>query len=125
MERRFKLNYAQHLGLWSADTGMFREHAGPDPIDQIKFMSNEGFTALEDNWMKTRSVELQEKIGKELDRLGMQMGTFVATLETASPFGVPYSQDAVTFTSDKEDNRVRLLEGIREATEVAKRVNAK
>lgn len=125
MKRRFKLNYAPHLGLWSADTGMFREQAGADPVDQIKFMSNQGFTALEDNWMKTRSVELQEKIGRELDQLGMQMGTFVATLETVSPFGVPYSHDAATFTSDNEDNRVRLLKGIREATEVVKRVNAK
>jgi hydroxypyruvate isomerase len=125
MERRFKLNYAPHLGLWSADTGMFREHAGPDPIDQIKFMSNQGFAALEDNWMRTRSVELQEKIGKELDKLGMQMGTFVATLETATSFGIPYSHDAVTFASDKEDNRERLLHGMRQAVEVAKRVNAK
>lgn len=124
-QRRFKLNYAPHIGLWSPDTGMFREHAGSDPIDQIKFMATQGFTALEDNWMRTRPKELQEKIGKELERLGMQMGTFVATLETVSPFEVPYRHDAVTFASDKEDDRARILNGVREAVEVAKRVNAK
>lgn len=125
MGQRFKLNYAPHIGLWSPDTGMFREHAGPDPIDQIKFMADQGFAALEDNWMRTRPVELQEKIGKELDRLGMQMGTFVATLETVTPFGVAYSHDAVTFTLNEGDNQARLLNDIQEAIGVAKRVNAK
>ena len=39
---RFKLKYAPHFG-------MFKHHAGPDAIDQLKFMADEGFRALEDN----------------------------------------------------------------------------
>ena len=39
---KFKLKYAPNLG-------MFREHAGRDPIDNIKFMSDQGFRAIFDN----------------------------------------------------------------------------
>ena len=45
----FGLRYAPHFG-------MFRAHAGNDLVDQLKFMKDEGFTALEDNGMKGRTV---------------------------------------------------------------------
>ena len=41
----FKLKYAPHFG-------MFKHHAGEDLIDQLKFMTEEGFTAIEDNGIK-------------------------------------------------------------------------
>ena len=41
----FNLAYAPHLG-------MFRHHAGNDPIDQLNFMADQGFTAFEDNGMR-------------------------------------------------------------------------
>ncbi len=44
----FNLKYAPHLG-------MFKHHAGEDPIDQINFMAEQGFTAFEDNGMMKRS----------------------------------------------------------------------
>lgn len=69
-EKTFRLNYAPHFG-------MFTNHAGKDLIDQLKFMHDQGFRALEDNGMLKRSVEEQEKIGSELARLGMTMGVFV------------------------------------------------
>jgi len=50
----FNLAYAPHLG-------MFRHHAGNDPIDQLNFMADQGFTAFEDNGMRNREVALQEK----------------------------------------------------------------
>ncbi|KAA3658876.1 MAG: xylose isomerase, partial [Calditrichaeota bacterium] len=56
---KFKLKFAPHFG-------MFKNHAGEDLIDQLKFMADEGFTAFEDNGMKNRSVETQQKIAKEL-----------------------------------------------------------
>ncbi|HUV12609.1 MAG TPA: TIM barrel protein [Acidobacteriota bacterium] len=104
----FQLKYAPHFG-------MFRHHAGPDPIDQIKFMADQGFTAMEDNGMMNRPVELQGKIAAEMERLGMQMGVFVATGDF---------QD-VTFASNDEDMRSKYLGHLRKAVEVAKRVNAK
>jgi hydroxypyruvate isomerase len=107
-KRKFKLNYAPHFG-------MFKNHAGADPIDELKFMADQGFTALEDNGMKSKPVELQEKIGKELQRLNMQMGVFVASADF----------NKVTFASNKQEDRDKILQDIRDSVEVAKRVNAK
>jgi hydroxypyruvate isomerase len=107
-KRKFKLNYAPHFG-------MFKNHAGADPIDELKFMADQGFTALEDNGMKGRAVELQEKIGKELQRLNMQMGVFVASADF----------NKVTFASNKQEDRDKILQDMRDSLEVAKRVNAK
>lgn len=104
----FQLKYAPHFG-------MFRHSAGSDPIDQLKFMADQGFTAAEDNGMMNRPVELQEKIAAEMSRLGMQMGVFVAT----GDFG------NVTFASNNEETRDKYLGDLRKAVEVAKRVNAK
>src|SRR5688500_1753508 len=69
--RTFRLRYAPHFG-------MFRQHAGEDLVAQLEFMRAEGFTALEDNGMKGRSVADQERIAKAMERLGMRMGVFVA-----------------------------------------------
>lgn len=67
---KFKLNYAPGLGT-------FREHAGKDPIDNIKFISDQGFTAIFDNGLMGKSPEMQEKIANELARRGMELGPFV------------------------------------------------
>src|SRR5580700_11117885 len=66
----FHLNYGIH-------DGMFKNSAGPDFIDQIKFAYDNGFRAIEDNGMMGRSIEDQQKIGDALARLGMSMGVFV------------------------------------------------
>ncbi len=44
-EPKFNMKFAPH-------TGMFENLAGKDPIDQIKFMADQGFTAFEDNYLK-------------------------------------------------------------------------
>ena len=103
----FKLKYAPHFG-------MFRNHA-PELLDQLQFMVDQGFEALEDNGMAGREVELQNRIAAEMQRLNMEMGVFVAT----GDFGNP------TFTSGREDLQEKTLADIRRAVEVAKRVNAK
>jgi len=104
----FKLKYAPHFG-------MFRESAGRDLIDQLKFIADQGFRAFEDNGMKGRPVEIQEKIAREMTRLGLEMGVFVATGDFQN----------VTFASDRDDAREKILKDIRDSVEVAKRVNAK
>jgi len=103
----FNLKYAPHFG-------MFKHHAGKDEIDQLRFMADEGFTAMEDNGMKDRPVELQSKIGETMAKLGMTMGVFVATADFKN----------VTFASDKAEAREKILKDVREAVEVGKRVNA-
>ena len=57
----FNLNYAPHFG-------MFGNSAGKDPLDQLKFMHERGFRAMEDNGMKGRSVEDQQRIANEMER---------------------------------------------------------
>ena len=57
---------------------MFRHHAGEDPIDQLNFMADQGFTAFEDNDMRKREVALQEKMAATMEKRGLRMGVFVA-----------------------------------------------
>lgn len=105
----FKMKFAPHLG-------MFKHHAGDDPIDQLNFMAEQGFSAFEDNGMKGREVALQKKMGETMAKLGMDMGVFVAhTIYWDKP----------NLASGKEDLREEFLSQIKESVEVAKRVNAK
>ena len=103
----FKLRYAPHFG-------MFRHHAGADLLDQLRFVKDEGFTALEDNGMAGREVSVQSSIAGEMERLDMEMGVFVA--HTA--------WGRVSFASDKEEDRQKIRSDIEHAVEVGKRVNA-
>ena len=105
----FKLNYAPHFG-------MFKEHAGEDLLDQLSFMADMGFRSLEDNGMMKRTPELQEKIGKHLDKLGMEMGVFVVDKG---------GNGANSLAAGNDDYVEIFLKGCRNAVEVAKRVNAK
>jgi hydroxypyruvate isomerase len=114
-KRGHHLNYAPHIGLTSPDEVLFLEHAGRDPIDQIKFIADQGFAGIEDNFLKLRPIEVQEKIGRELERHGMQMGCFVNNLIFDRP----------TFTSDSSEARQVILQQLQETIEVAKRVNGK
>jgi hydroxypyruvate isomerase len=108
-KHKFKLNYGPHFG-------MFKNHAPGGFLDELKFAADEGFTAWEDNGMRQRPKELQEQIGKEMARLGITMGVFVATGSFTEP----------TFAvSHKPEMRERILSDIRDSLEVAKRVNAK
>ena len=105
----FTMQFAPHFG-------MFEEHAGRDPISQLQFMADEGFRALEDNNMKQRPVELQERIAQEMTRLNMRMGVFVAhTISWREP----------SLTTDRDEDRDQFLREIRDSMEVAQRVNAK
>lgn len=104
----FQLAYAPHLG-------MFSQSAGDDPLDQLRFMADQGFTAFEDNGMKGRDPSLQEAMARVLAERSMQMGVFVAhTIFWREP----------NLASGREDWREQFLSEIRESVDVAKRVNA-
>lgn len=104
----FNLNYAPHLG-------MFKNMAGDDPIDQLNFMADQGFTAFEDNNMNTRPIALQEKMAATMRKRNLTMGVFVAYKDFRNP----------TLASGKADARQDFLDQIKTAVPVAKRVNAK
>jgi hydroxypyruvate isomerase len=107
--RSFKLKYAPHFG-------MFKHHAGDDLIDQLKFAADQGFSAWEDNGMKGRSVEEQERIARTMEQLGMTMGVFVVNMGTAW---------GATLSTGKQDHLDQFLQECRDSVDVAKRVNAR
>lgn len=109
LNHAFNLKYAPHLG-------MFKHLAGEDPIDQLNFMADQGFTAFEDNGMKSRDVRLQEKMAQTMQARGMEMGVFVAhQIYWKEP----------NLASGDTSKRLEFLEDIKTSIEVAKRVNAK
>ncbi len=105
----FKLNYAPHFG-------MFENSAGTDLFDQLKFMNDAGFRALEDNGMMARTPEMQAKIGEAMAKLNMTMGVFV--IDGGDNW-------KVSLTSGKQDFKDTFLKTCRQAVETAKRCNAK
>ncbi len=105
----FNLKFAPHLG-------MFKHHAGDDPIDQLNFMADQGFKAFEDNGMRDRDVALQEKMASVMSQRGLEMGVFVAHKI--------YWQKA-TLAKGDDDSRAEFLDYIKQSVDVAKRVNAK
>lgn len=108
-EAKFKLKYAPHFG-------MFKNSAGEDLIDQIKFMADQGFTAFEDNGMMKRDIATQTKIGDTLAKLDMTMGVFVIDKG---------GNMANTLAAGKQEYLDIFLDGCRRAVDIAKRVNAK
>ncbi|MFC2116556.1 TIM barrel protein [Bacteroidota bacterium] len=108
-KHQFKLKYAPHFG-------MFINHAGDDLLDQIQFMADAGFVAMEDNGMKKREVSMQEKIASKMANLGMEMGVFVAhTIDWTE----------ANLTTGDPDLLASFLSQVKGSVDVAKRVNAK
>jgi len=105
--KKFKLKYAPNFG-------MFKEHAGNDLIDQLKFMADQGFSAMFDNGLMGKPQDLVEKIMKELGRLDMTLGPFVLQGIAGKSF----------VTNDKEI-RQNIINKVKEGVEFAKRTNAK
>ncbi len=105
---RFNLKYAPNFGT-------FREHAGSDLIDQIRFMHDQGFRAIFDNGLMNKEPELQEKIANELDRLGMDLGPFVL-----------YADFSVKSMVTRDPEMMDMLrERMKMGLEVQKRTNVK
>lgn len=104
----FKLNYAPHFG-------MFSDHAGDD-LDQLRFAADQGFRAWEDNGMKGRGKEFQEKAAKVMQERGIAMGIFVgADIDWSNP----------TITTGKAEHMDKFLADVKDAVEVAQRINTK
>lgn len=107
--KTFTCDYAPHFG-------MFENTAGKDLTDQLKYMHNQGFRSLEDNGMMARPADEQEKIGKELNRLGMRMGVFV--IDGGDNWKVSLAAGKQEFTD-------AFVATCRKAVETGKRCNAK
>ena len=108
-QNKFKIKYAPHFG-------MFKNSAGEDLIDQLRFMADVGFTALEDNGMMSRTPEMQTKLGETMTKLGIAMGVFVVDKG---------GNGQNTLAAGKKENIDIFLNGCKRAVDVAKRCNAK
>ncbi len=109
IEPPFAMKFAPHLG-------MFKNLAGDDPIDQLNFMADHGFSAFEDNGMPGRDIALQEKMASVMGNRGIEMGVFVAhKIYWRKP----------TLAKGDDTSRAEFLSQIKDSVEVAKRVNAK
>jgi hydroxypyruvate isomerase len=104
----FLRDYAPHLD-------MFRNHAGWDPLDQIRFLADEGFRSIEDTGLRAKPSALQARIGSELARRKMSLVSFTGVAD----FGRP------TFASGRRDLRHEVLGELRCAIETAERVGAR
>jgi len=104
----FKLKYAPGFG-------MFRQNAGQDPIDNIKFCKDQGFRAMFDNGLPGREPALQEKIAAEIKNQGMELGPYVLR-------GDPRIPD---FVLNKQEIRDMLAGVMKSAIEVSKRTGVK
>jgi hydroxypyruvate isomerase len=107
--RTFKLKYAPHIG-------MFEQSAGKDPLDQIRFMADNGFRAFEDNGMMARTPELQQAMGDLLAKRGMTMGVFV--IDGGDNW-------KVSLATGKPEFKDVFLKACRASVDVAKRCGAK
>lgn len=105
---KFSMHFAPHFG-------MFQNSAGPDLVDQLKFAADQGFTAWEDNGMKHRSVQDQERIAKTMAERNMRMGVFVAS---------DVDWNTPNLTTGSPPARDKFLKDVRDSIDVAKRVNA-
>jgi hydroxypyruvate isomerase len=115
MSPRFAMNFAPHLGILRPDRPLFINHAGPDPIDQLKFIADQGFRAVADNNLQERPVAVQERMAAELARLGITMGSFVA-------FG---RDNRPSFASNDAAVREQILKQLDKAVEAAQRVGGR
>ncbi|HTE29636.1 MAG TPA: TIM barrel protein, partial [Chryseolinea sp.] len=109
IEKPFVLKFAPH-------DGMFSNHAGKDFVEQIKFMHDQGFRAIEDNGLLKRPKEEQNKIGDTLSKLGMTMGVFVVD---------GGDNWKVSLTTGKQEFTDVFIKTCKDCVELAKRVNAK
>ncbi len=105
---KFKLKYAPSLGT-------FRQSAGADPIDNLKFMADQGFSAMFDNGLMGRPKDVQEKIAAEMGRLNMTLGPFVLYADFPKK----------SFVTRDAEIREMLIGKMKEGVECAKRVSAK
>ncbi len=106
---KFNLKYAPHFG-------MFKNSAGDNLIDQLNYIADQGFNAFEDNNLKKRTIDTQNKMSKTMQKRGIEMGVFVAhTIHWKEP----------NLASGDISKREQFLKEIKESVEVAKRINAK
>lgn len=113
----WQMRYTAHLGLRGTDTPQFRHSARSiDPIDQLRFIADQGLAGAQDNFLKMRPVAEQERIGAELARLGLAMGSFTNN---------PRHWNLPLWSSADADARAVLRRDLDDSIEAARRVGGR
>ncbi|RAJ85536.1 hydroxypyruvate isomerase [Chitinophaga dinghuensis] len=102
--------------LYAPHDGMFKNSGGDNFLDQIKYMHDQGFRAIEDNGMLGRDTAMQDKIGSLLAQKNMTMGVFV--VDTGNNW-------KTSLASGKQEFKDAFIKTCKQSVETAKRVNAK
>ena len=114
----FKMKFAPH-------DGHFKHHAGGNVLDQIRCAHDLGFRAWEDNRMLKREKAEQEAMARLLEKLGMELGVFVAYGDFRNPTLAGNRLDMDKRERDKEGVRELLRGAMEQTVELARRVNSK
>jgi hydroxypyruvate isomerase len=107
-ERRFRLDYAPHFG-------MFKHSAHGDLTDQLRFAADQGFTAWEDQGLPHRPAASQRSIARALTGLDLRTGA----IAPAATFR------EVTFGRKNESAGEQVLAELQRSVELAQRVRSK
>src|SRR5690606_32650885 len=100
---------------YAPDIGAFSGHAGKNPVDQLKFIADQGFAAWFDNGLMGRPAAEQEKLAGESARRGLTSGPFVV-----------YADVAVESFVNKDKALNQLLDGrFKTAVETGKRTGCR
>jgi hydroxypyruvate isomerase len=109
------MRYAGHLGLRAPDCPLFRHGARSGaPADQIRFLADIGFAGVQDNFLEVRTAAEQERIGGELERAGLAMGSFT---------GNPRHWNQPLWSARDVESCAALRRGLDASIETACRVN--
>ena len=113
----WKMRYATHLGLLAPDAPMFRHSARSVGVEeQIAYLAGIGFAGVQDNFLKMRSVDEQERIGRAAAQQGLEIGSFNNN---------PLSWDQPLWSGTDDDSRTRLERDLSESIAVAQRTGAR
>lgn len=77
--KRYRLDFAPHLGFPTPATPLFSALADPTPEAQIAFIAAQGFRAVQDPFVASRSKDEQAVVGRAAQASGLKLGCFVYT----------------------------------------------
>jgi hydroxypyruvate isomerase len=117
MTTAWRMRYAGHLGLRGPDVPLFAHGArSRAPLDQIRYLADLGFAGVQDNFLELRPAEEQARIGTEIARRGLEMGSFT---------GNPANWNRPTWNLEGPAARDTLAHTLEASIESARRVNGR
>ena len=113
----WKMRYATHLGLLAPDAPMFRHSARSVAVEQqIAYLAGIGFAGVQDNFLKLRSIDEQERIGRAAAEHGLEVGSFNNN---------PLTWDQPLWSATDDASRTRLERDLTDSIAAARRTGAR